>query len=399
MLRTLRELDVQNKWVLVRVDFNAPLKSGAVADDHKLRASLPTIKYLLKRKAKVILLSHLGRPGGKAVEHLRMDPIARQLAKLLNRPVQKLDDCLGQQVRKTIAQMREAEIVLLENVRFYKQEEENDEKFARSLAGLADVFINDAFGTAHRAHASNYGVARFLPSAAGLLLEKEVKMLSRITQNPRRPFMAIVGGAKLQDKIGVLKDLLDKVDSFLLGGGIAFTFLKALGYSVGKSIVAEHLISEAKDFMKQASQAKVEVVLPADVRIAQAFDAKGQAKTVKVDEIKGGWLGLDIGPQTIKAFKQRIARARTLVWAGPLGAFELKRFAKGTKEIAKAVAESKAFAVIGGGETAQAIEQFSLAHAKNIYISTGGGAALEFMGGRKLPAIEILRKPSSLDRA
>jgi len=392
MLRTLREMDVKSKRVLVRVDFNVPLKSGAVADDGRIRASLPTIEYLLKRRAKVILLSHLGRPEGKHVEALKMDPIARCLAELLNRPVRKLDDCIGEQVQKAIAQMGEAEIVLLENVRFYKQEEENDEEFARSLAELADVFINDAFGTAHRAHASTYGVARFLPSAAGFLLEKEVNMLSRVTQTPKRPFIAVVGGAKLEDKIGVLKDLLDKVDGFLLGGGIAFTFLKALGHCVGKSIVAEDLINETKRFFQRAAHANVEVVLPADVRIAQAFDSKSKAKTVKADAIKNGWMGLDIGPQTVEEFKKRIKKAKTVVWAGPLGAFELKRFARGTREVAKAIAESKAFAVIGGGETAQAIEQFGLTDAKNIYISTGGGATLEFLGGRKLPAIEVLKK-------
>lgn len=393
MLRGMRDLELSGKRALVRVDFNVPLKSGAVADDSRIRASLPTIEYLLKRRAKVILLSHLGRPDGGVVEGLKLDPIARRLAELLKRPVRKLDDCIGEKVQKTIAQMQEAEIVLLENVRFYKQEEENDEKFARSLAELADVFINDAFGTAHRAHASTYGVARFLPSAAGLLLEKELKMLSRITQNPRRPLLAIVGGAKLEDKIGVLKDLLDKVDGFLLGGGIAFTFLRALGYPVGKSIVAQTLMDEAKRFLKRAAEANVEVILPIDVRIARAFDPESQTKTVKADEIREGWLGLDIGPQTIKAFKKRIKKAKTIVWAGPLGAFELKGFVRGTREIAKAIAESKAFAVIGGGETAQALEQFGLAQAKNIYISTGGGATLEFLGGRKLPAIEILRKP------
>lgn len=394
MLKTLRELDVRGKRVLVRVDFNVPLRAGAVADDGRIKASLPTIEYLLKRKAKAILVSHLGRPDGRVVEGLKMGPIARRLSELLNRPVQKLDDCIGAEVQKATAKMREAEVILLENVRFYKQEEENDEKFAQSLAELADVFINDAFGAAHRAHASTYGVARFLPSAAGLLLEKEVKMLSRVTQKPKRPLLAIVGGAKLEDKIGVLKDLLNKVDGFLIGGGIAFTFLKALGHPVGRSIVAEDLIEEAKRFLKLAAEASVEVVLPIDVRIAQALDAKSRAKTVKVDGIEEGWMGLDIGPKTIEAFKKRIPKAKTIVWAGPLGAFEIRKFASGTREIAKAVAQCKAFAVIGGGETGQAIEQFGLARAKNIYISTGGGATLEFLGGRKLPAIEVLRKNS-----
>jgi len=393
MLRSLRELDVTDKRVLVRVDYNVPLQDSRVTDDTRLRESLPTLKYLLSQRAKIILASHLGRPNGKIVSELRLDPVARHLERLLQRPVTKLDDCLGPTVHHAISQMRSGDIVLLENVRFYPQEEANDESFARELARLADCYVNDAFGTAHRAHASTYGVARFLPAAAGLLLEREVAMLSRAAENPQRPFLAIVGGAKLKDKIGVLKDLIGKVDAFLIGGGIAFTLLKAQGARVGSSLVDERMLPEAQQCLRSAHEHKTEIILPHDVRVVRASEMEHSVALAR--EIPDGWQGWDIGPQTIKIFQGRIACAKTIVWAGPLGKFEQPPCDAGTREVAQAIARSGAFAIIGGGDTAAALRQSGLADAQNIYCSTGGGATLEFIGGRKLPPIEILRKDSS----
>jgi len=392
MLRSLRELDVTGKRVLVRVDYNVPLHNGRVADDTRLRESLPTLEYLLQHRAKIILVSHLGRPKGKVVPELRLDPVARQLERLLGRPVTKLDVCIGPEVQRAISQMKSGDIVLLENVRFYPEEEANDEDFARQLAQLADCYVNDAFGTAHRAHASTYGVARFLPAAAGLLLEREVTMLSRATENPHRPFLAIVGGGKLADKIGVLKDLIGKVDAFLIGGGIAFTLLKAQGARVGSSLVDEKLLDEARRCLDTAREHQTEIVLPVDVRVVRESGADSEHLVVGAREIPEGWQGWDIGPQTIEIFQERVARAKTIVWAGPLGRFEQPPFDTGTRAVAQAIARSGAFAIIGGGDTAAALRQSDLAHATNIHFSTGGGATLEFLGGRKLLPIEILKK-------
>lgn len=392
MLRSLRELDVADKRVLVRVDYNVPLHDGRVTDDTRLRESLPTLEYLLSQRAKIILVSHLGRPNGKVISELRLDPVARHLEKLLQRPVTKLDDCLGPAVHHAISHMRSGDIVLLENVRFYPQEEANDENFAQELARLADCYVNDAFGTAHRAHASTYGVAKFLPAAAGLLLEREVTMLSRAAQNPQRPFLAIIGGAKLKDKIGVLTDLIGKADAFLIGGGVAFTLLKAQGARVGGSLVDEKMLDEAKQCLGKAREHKTEIVLPYDVRIVRASPTGLEHSVALAQEIPDGWQGWDVGPQTIRIFQERIAYAKTIIWAGPLGKFEQPPFDTGTREIAQAIARSGAFAIIGGGDTAAALHQSNVTDAHNIYCSTGGGATLEFIGGRKLPPIEILRK-------
>ena len=393
MLRSLRELDVTEKRVLVRVDYNVPLKDGRVPDDTRLRESLPTVEYLLQRHAKVILVSHLGRPQGKVLSELRLGPVAHRFSELLKRPVTKLDDCIGPSVQCTVTQMKPGDVVLLENVRFYSQEEANDEGFARELARLADCYVNDAFGTAHRAHASTYGVAKFLPSAAGLLLEKEVAMLSRATQNPQRPFLAIIGGAKLADKIGVLKDLIGKVDAFLIGGGVAFTLLKAQGARVGNSLVDERMLEEAQQYLHKAQEHSTKVLLPRDVHIVrESPPGEVQQSVAPAREIPDGWQGWDIGPETITLFQDQVKRAKTIVWAGPLGKFEKPPFDRGTREIAQAIAESSAFAIIGGGDTAAALQHGGLAQAKNIHFSTGGGATLEFLGGRKLLPIEILRK-------
>ncbi len=388
MLRSLRDLDVARRRVLVRVDYNVPLKDGRITDDTRLRESLPTLEYLLARHAKIILVSHLGRPEGKVVPELRLDPIAQRLQELLRRPVTKLNDCIGPSVQSAIAQMQPGDIVLLENVRFYPQEEANDEDFARELARLADCYVNDAFGTAHRAHASTYGVAKFLPSAAGLLLEREVTMLSRATENPARPFIALVGGAKLKEKIGVLNDLMGKVDAFLLGGAVAFTLLKAQGAHVGDSLVDETMLDEARAYLQGVREQGPELVLPVDVQIVRG----SERALAPADAIPDGWQGRDIGPQTIQLFQDWVKRAKTILWAGPLGRFEEPPFDAGTRAIAHAIAESQAFAIVGGGETAAALSHAGLTHAQNIYCSTGGGAALEFIGGRKLLPIEILKK-------
>lgn len=394
LLRRLSDLPIrEGRRVLVRVDYNLPLRDGHVLDDSRLRESLPTLKYLLQHRAKIILLSHLGRPKGKPVPSLRLDPAAHRLSELLNTRVHKLDDCVGPRVEAFIAQMKPGEIVLLENVRFHPEEEANNEQFAQKLAGLGDCYVNDAFGTAHRAHASTYGVARLLPSAAGLLLEQEITMLQRVREHPARPFVVIVGGAKLADKIGVLKDLVAKADAFLLGGCIAFTLLKAQGASVGSSLVDEQLLDEARLFLAAARERSVRVFLPQDVQIAQEATANLQWAVSRADAIPDGWQGWDIGPQTIKTFQEQIQHAKTIVWAGPLGRFEQPPFDRGTREVARAVAASGSFSVIGGGETAAALRQSECASAPNIYFSTGGGATLEFLGGRKLPPIEILRLP------
>ncbi len=387
MLRSLRDLDLEGKRVLVRVDYNVPLQDGHVADDTRLRESLPTLEYLLAHHAKIILISHLGRPKGKVVPELRLDPVARRLSEILQRPVTKLNECIGPEVQRATSQMQPGDIILLENIRFYPHEEANDEDFARELARLADYYVNDAFGTAHRAHASTYGVAKFLPSAAGLLLEREVTMLSRAVDNPARPFLAIVGGAKLADKIGVLKDLIGRVDTFLLGGGVAFTLLKAQGAHVGSSLVEEKLLDEARAALHAARAAGTQIVLPVDAQIVRGSE-RAVAPAAAIPE---GWQGWDIGPQTIELFTNHIKSAKTIVWAGPLGRFEEPPYDEGTREVAQAIAQSEAFAIIGGGDTAAALHRWGLGQAQNIYCSTGGGATLEFIAGRKLPPIEILR--------
>ena len=389
-LRTIRDVDVQGKRVLVRVDFNVPLQNGRVTDDTRIRGALPTIQYLMEHQAKTVLMSHLGRPKGTVVPELKMDPVAQRLSELLGHPVKKLDDCIGPAVEAAVAQMQPGDVVLLENLRFHPGETANDPGFAQALARLGELYVNDAFGTLHRKHASTYGVAQQLPAYAGLLVEREVQMLSRLLEGPERPYFAIVGGAKLSDKIGVLDDLLPRVDGFLLGGGLVFTFFKAQGLSVGKSLVDEELISEAQRFMEDARSKGVEVLLPEDVVVAPELAPNPPTRVVSVREIPDDQMGLDIGPKTIEAFKAKIQKAKTLLWAGPLGAFETPPFERGTVEIAQAIAKSQAFAVVGGGDTAAALKVAGV-ESENIYISTGGGAALAFVGGRSLPALEVLR--------
>ncbi|HIC95068.1 TPA: phosphoglycerate kinase [Candidatus Bipolaricaulota bacterium] len=388
-LRGVRDLEVEGKRVLVRVDFNVPLREGRVADDRRIREALPTINYLIEHRARVILVSHLGRPKGRVVEELRLDPVAERLGELLRREVKKLPDCIGPEVEKAIAEMEPGEVVLLENLRFHPGEEENDPRFAQALARLAEFFVNDAFATAHRKHASNYGVAKLLPSAAGLLMEREIGVLSKIRDAPDHPFVALIGGKKAEDKLGVLFDLLGKVDTFLIGGGVAFTFLKAKGYDVGGSIVDEARLEEVKRFAAEAYRRGATVVLPQDVVVAEEFSPEAESAIAPVEKIPSGWMGLDIGPETAREFRRRVREAKTILWTGPLGAFELPQFVEGTKAVAEAVAESPAFSVIGGGETAEAVAAFGLAE-KMGYISTGGGATLHFLRGKELPGVELL---------
>lgn len=362
-----------------------------MADDTRLRAALPTIKYLQEKQARIILMSHLGRPKGKPVDGLRMDPVARRLAELLGMPVKKLDDCIGERIDEEIERLKPGEVVLLENLRFHPGETANDPEFSKKLARLGELFINDAFGTAHRAHASTFGVAQLLPSAAGLLLESEVKALRKLLEDPERPYWAMVGGAKLKDKIQVLSDLLSRVEGFMIGGAIAFSLLRAQGFPIGKSLIDEELIPEAEKFLKEAEAQSVEVLLPEDVVVAEELSPNAPTRVVTAAEIPEGSMGLDIGPRTVERFAAKIQGAKTLLWAGPLGAFETPPFGEGTFQIARAIARSPGtYAVIGGGDTASALNASGVKDAENIYVSTGGGAALAFLGGRTLPALEVL---------
>ncbi|RKO68031.1 phosphoglycerate kinase [Desulfofundulus salinus] len=383
-------MEVTGKRVLVRVDFNVPLdQEGNVADDTRIRAALPTIQYLIDRQARVILASHLGRPKGKVDDRYRLDPVARRLSQLLGRPVVKVDDCVGDEPKKAIAGMRPGDVVLLENVRFYPGEEKNDEKFARQLAELADVYVNDAFGTAHRAHASTEGVAHFLPAAAGFLMEKEITVLNQALSNPTRPFVAILGGAKVSDKIGVIENLLGKVDALLIGGGMANTFLAARGFSLGKSLLEADRVALARDLMARAEKAGVKLVLPADLVVAEAARPEAEPRVVAVDAVPEEWMALDIGPKTVESFAAEVRDAGTVIWNGPMGVFEMAPFAAGTFGLAKALAGSKATTIVGGGDTAAAVEKAGVADRMS-HISTGGGASLEFLEGKVLPGVAVL---------
>lgn len=388
--KTIKDIDVAGKRVLVRVDFNVPLdKNGNVSDDTRIKAALPTINYLAEQKAKVILISHLGRPKGKVDQKYTMDPVAKRLSELMGRAVMKVDDCIGDAPQAAIERMEGGDVVLLENVRFYPEEEKNDEKFARQLAKLADIFVNDAFGTAHRAHASTEGVAEFLPAVAGFLMEEELEMLGRLLANPERPFAAIIGGAKVSDKIAVISNLLDKVDILIIGGGMANTFLKAQGYDVGKSLLETDKVDLAKGLMGEAKNKGVKLLLPVDVVVALAAAPDSEQKTVPVDQIPAEWMALDIGPESIGRFAEALKTAKTVVWNGPMGVFEMKPFATGTEATARVLSEIDATTVIGGGDSVSAVKKAGLAD-KMTHISTGGGASLEFLEGKQLPGVEAL---------
>ncbi|MEW6298933.1 MAG: phosphoglycerate kinase [Thermodesulfobacteriota bacterium] len=387
--KTVRDIDVSGKRVLVRVDFNVPLENGTVADDTRVRAALPTIRYLIERGAKTILCSHLGRPQGKPDPRYSLRPVAERLSQLLQRPVQMAPDCVGAEVEAFVAALRPGEVLLLENLRFHAEEEANEERFAHALASLADVYVNDAFGSAHRAHASTAGVAAWLPAVAGLLMEKELTFLGQALTAPARPFVAILGGAKVSDKIAVINNLLDKVDTLLIGGGMANTFLKAQGKEVGASLVEDDKLDVARALLHKGG---AKLVLPVDVVIADRFDADAQRRVVPVETVPAGWRILDIGPQTVGQFTDRLRGARTVVWNGPMGVFELAPFAAGTFAIARALADlSGVTTIIGGGDSAAAVEQAGVAE-RMTHISTGGGASLEFLEGRELPGVVVLQE-------
>ncbi|OLC31099.1 MAG: phosphoglycerate kinase [Armatimonadetes bacterium 13_1_40CM_64_14] len=387
--QTIRDVEVTGRRVLVRVDFNVPLDDGRITDDRRIREALPTITELRRRGARVILASHFGRPEGKVVEDLRLDPVAQRLSELLGVPVAKLADCVGPDVQRAVAQMHNGDVVLLENLRFHPEEEANDPAFARALASLADLYVNDAFGTAHRAHASTVGIARFLPAVAGLLMEKELIYLSRALEDPRRPFVAILGGKKVSDKIGVIRNLLTKADALLIGGAMSYTFLRATGLSVGKSLTEDDKLDLARSLLEDAAKRRVTFRLPDDVVVADRFAEDATARVVSAKAIPAGWMGMDIGPQTSAAYAAVIAGAGTVMWNGPMGVFEFRPFSAGTRAVAEAMAKSKAVTIVGGGDSAAAVQQMGLAD-RMTHISTGGGASLEFLEGKELPGVAAL---------
>lgn len=387
--KTLKDIQVEGKKVLCRVDFNVPMEDGVVTDDTRIRAVLPTVNYLVENGAKVILMTHLGRPKGEVVEELRLDPVAKKLGELLQKEVVKADAVYGEEVDDKIATLQNGDVLLLENIRFEKGEELNDPALIDALAKLADIYVNDAFGTAHRAHASTTGVAERLPSVAGFLMEKEIDVLGKALENPERPFTAIIGGSKVKDKIKVIDKFLDKVDNLIIGGGLACTFLKAKGYEIGNSLLEEDKIDLAKSFIGKAEEKGVHFYIQTDAVIADEFNKDANVKNVAADEIKPGWMCLDIGEETAKTYSEVIKESKLIVWNGPMGVFELEPFANGTKTVANALAETEGYTVIGGGDSAAAVEQFGVTD-KMDHVSTGGGASLEFMEGKILPGIKAL---------
>ncbi len=388
-LRLVQDMDVRGKRVFVRVDYNVPLDDGIITDDTRIRASLPTINLLRERGARLILASHLGRPKGQVRDSLRLEPVARALAGLLGADVAYARDVVGEEAHRVSATLEDGQMALLENLRFDPREEKNGSDFAGELAELADLYVNDAFGAAHRAHASTVGMTEFLPSAAGLLLQAEVAALSRVVENPESPYALILGGAKVSDKIGVIDNLLETVDKVLIGGGMANTFLKAQGHDVGKSLVEEDNVDVARDVLERARAANVELLLPVDAVVAERMDADAEAREVSVDDVPPDMAIFDVGSSTVSTFAEALKTARTIVWNGPMGVFELEPFAKGTKGVAQAVADSHGFTLVGGGDSVAAIEQIGLAD-KISHISTGGGASLEFLEGKRLPGIAAL---------
>lgn len=386
---TVREMKLRGQRVLTRVDFNVPLNGQSeITDDTRIRATLPTLNHILEQDGKLVLMSHLGRPQGKPNEQLKLDPVGTRLSKLLNRPVKKLDDCIGLTIEKTVSKMQPGEVILLENLRFHPEEKANDDDFSRKLAFLGDLYVNDAFGCSHRAHASIVGVSKYLKSGAGLLLAKEIEYFSKVVHAPEEPYVAILGGAKVSDKIMVIENLLYKVNTILIGGGMAYTFMKAQGENVGASRLEQDKISAAADILAKAKQRKVSILLPADHLIADRVDPKARLK-LQNGSIPEGWMGVDIGPKTIKLFIDALISARTVIWNGPLGIFEIDKFAEGTHSIAATLAQSQATTVVGGGDTVAALEKFGLT-SQMTHVSTGGGASLEFLEGKELPGITAL---------
>ena len=386
--KTVRDIDLKGKKVFVRCDFNVPMDENQnITDNTRIVAALPTIKYLLEQNCKIILASHLGRPKGEFKPEYSLKPVAKELSKLLNKEVIMANDVIGEDAMKKASELKEGEILLLENVRFHREETDNDPEFAKKLASMAEVFVNDAFGTAHRAHASTAGIADYL--VAGFLIEKELKFLGEAINNPERPLVAILGGAKVSDKIGVIDNLLEKVDTLMIGGGMTYTFFKAQGYEVGKSICELDKLDLAKELMEKAKNKGVKLMLPVDTKVGKEYSADTESKTVKSTEIPADWEGLDIGEETIKLYSEELQKAKTVIWNGPLGVFEFPQFAIGTNAIAKVLADLDATTIIGGGDSAAAVKKAGL-EDKMTHISTGGGASLEFIEGKKLPGIECL---------
>ncbi|HOQ01657.1 MAG TPA: phosphoglycerate kinase [Acetivibrio clariflavus] len=388
--KTIEDIDVKGKKVIVRVDFNVPLdENRKITDDKRIVGALPTIKYLVDNGAKTILVSHLGRPKDGFEEKYSMKPTAERLSELLGKEVIMAKDVIGEDAKAKAAALKDGEVLMLENVRFHKEETKNDPAFAKELASMAEIYVNDAFGTAHRAHASTAGLADYLPAVCGYLIQKEIEIMGKALSNPERPFVAILGGAKVSDKIAVIENLIDKVDTLIIGGGMAYTFFKAKGYNIGTSICEDDKVELAKSLLEKAQSKGVKLLLPVDNVVGLEFKNDTEFKVVASDSIPDGWMGLDIGPKTIEAYAAEIKNAKTVVWNGPMGVFEFSNFEKGTKEVARAVAESGSTSIIGGGDSAAAIEQLGFAD-KITHISTGGGASLEFLEGKVLPGIDVL---------
>ena len=388
---TVRDIEVGGKRVLVRADFNVPLdeETGAIADDSRIQATLPTIKYLIEHGAKIILCSHLGRPKGKIAQKLRMAVVAQRLSQFLGQPVAVTNDCIGPDVEKAVEKLRDGDVLLLENVRFHPEEEANDSAFAQALSRLADIYVNDAFSSSHRAHASIVGITNYLPAVAGLLVEKELSALSGILENPAHPFAILLGGAKVSDKVGLLENIMDKVDCLLIGGGMAATFLKAESYETGLSLIEADRLHTATDLMGKAVRNGVRLLLPADVMVADGISAEAKVQTVSVEKIPPKARIVDIGPQTIKDFTEELSRCQTIFWNGPMGIFEIPQFAEGTRSLARLLANLEATIIIGGGSTAEIVIAMKLADNMT-FVSTGGGASLRFLGGSVLPGLEVL---------
>ena len=387
--KTIDQLEVAGKKVFVRVDYNVPLKEGVITDDTRIRATIPTLKALLEAGGTLILASHLGRPKGERKVEYSLMPVVKRLSELLGKPVKFAADCVGEVAEEAVAELEAGDVLLLENLRFHKEEEKNGEEFSKALASLADVGVNDAFGVSHRAHASVEGITKFLPMVAGRLLEKEIAFIGKAVSNPARPFAAIIGGAKVSDKIEVIANLLPKVDVLIIGGGMANTFLAAKGYGVGSSLMEADKVDLARELMQKAEAEKTKLLLPVDVVVADAFSNSATHKIVAADEIEEGWMALDIGPESAALFKEELAPMETIVWNGPMGVFEMSNYAKGTMAVAEAVAASNGITIVGGGDSVAAIEQSGLAN-KISHISTGGGASLEYLEGKILPGIAAL---------
>lgn len=388
--KTVRDIDIAGKKVLVRVDFNVPLDldTKEISDDTRLREALPTIKYLIDNLGKVILCSHLGRPKGREKD-ASLKPVAHRLSQLLGKKVKMAPDCIGPEVEQMAADLKEGEVLMLENLRFHPTEEKNDPEFAQALARLGEVFVNDAFGTAHRTHSSTVGVTKYLPAVAGFLIEKEIGVMGKALTNPDRPFAALVGGAKIGDKIAILENILQQVDALLIGGGMAATFLKALKHDMGQSLVEDDKVDTARQLMDNAAGKGVHLLLPSDLVVADKFDARAESKVVSLDGVPSGWYVMDIGPRTIEQFETKLRECKTIVWNGPAGVFEFSQFSKGTESLAKFLAGLSATTIIGGGSTAEAVQELGLA-GKMTHVSTGGGASLMFLEGKTLPAIAAL---------